>query len=140
MKEGYPMQFLIFIFILFLAACGGKSGGGSSATNPVHIPDTTPHTYTAVFAALSNDTLEHYGTMHLLCDFGYSDVRDMTNDFVLVWPQYKGGMGCADASNYSLTAENTGDLELYLATTIDGVNQPDVIVAPHTTYTFSRGY
>lgn len=127
-------------FALVLTACGG-SGGGGAAGGGGHVPDTTPHDYSALAAALTNTADPHPVTLHQVCDFGYPDVRDETSNVVLSDANgIQSGIGCDDASNYTFEATNTGTDVVYIVITIDGVQQPQEVVQPGTTYTFQRGF
>lgn len=132
-------KFLIPLFLV-LSACGGSGGGAGSPSGAPHIPDTTPHDYTAIFAALTNTNLVHTGTIRQECAVGYPGFRDETVNLVLVQPTLTGGVGCSAAENIIVTATNTGGEDLYLAISVDGVWLPDVLVLPGQTYTFERGY
>lgn len=130
-------KLIVLISSTMLMACGG-SGGGSG--NGAHAVDSTPHDYTAQFAALTNTSMIHTGTLHQVCNFGDPSVRDESTMLTLQDPSITGGIGCAAAKNYTMTAENTGTQDLYLSISVDGVNEPDVLVAAGATYTFQRGY
>lgn len=127
----------LLVAVLFLSACGGSGSGGSATT---HIPDITPHTYTALAVALSDTASAHPVMMHQVCDFGLSDVRDETTDYILQDPNPNGAIGCGPDSNYTLTIENTGTLEIYVQQTIDGVQQPQFALEAGQTFNFQRGF
>lgn len=141
MGTGVAMLFALLV-IAFLIGCAGSGGGGDSASGGApHIPDNTPHDYNAVASALTNTALPHPVTMHQVCDFGFPTVRDDTSNMVLSDATgIQGGMGCLGAKNYSVDVTNTGTDIVYFVLIIDGVNQPQVIVQPGTTYSFQRGF
>ena len=128
---------IVALMLLVLTACGGSGGGGGGST---HVPDNTSHDYTATFYAFTNTTNHYLGTLHQVCVFGFAGFRDESSDFDLIAPSLNGGIGCAAAENYQLEAINTGVEELYLVISIDGIDQPQVIVPAGQTYTFERGF
>lgn len=147
MSTGVLMLFALMLIAL-LIGCGGSGGGGDSASGggAPHVPDNTPHEYGAVVAALTNTANPHPVTMHQVCDFGLPTLRDNTVNFVLSDATgLQGGMGCGGAPdpgavNYTLEVQNTGTDVVYFVLSIDGVQQPQVIIQPGTTYTIQRGF
>ncbi len=131
---------LILVFLSACAKSGGRAGGGSA---PPHVVDSSPHVYTIIISdALSDGTLIT-GTLHQVCNFntgltGPNGFRDETSNESLTTGA--GGIGCSDARNVTMTAENTSAIPFLVEVTVDGAALPDVTVAPGHTYTFQRGF
>jgi hypothetical protein len=125
-------NFLFLIFIL-TAACG--SGGGSASP---HVPDHSLHDYTIVFSSVTNTSNIHTGTLTQYCSDG---ARNETQNFTLVDPNNRGGIGCGSAFNVILTARNTSAnevLEFYV--TKDNVTIYVGALQPNELYTYQAGY
>jgi hypothetical protein len=137
------MKNLILILSLgLLSACAGGGGGGSApvvATNP-HVVDNTPHDYAIKVVQIYAPDGAYTITLHQICNDGFAGFRDESAGINLTTGGTQGGIGCGAAKNVVLEAMNPYGYDFAIIVTIDGVDQPDVVLAPGQTFHFEAGF
>lgn len=133
---------ILLLSALLISACSGGGGGGSAPVSnaPTPVVDNTPHDYAIKAVQIYAPDGNYNITLHQICADGFPGFRDETAVINLTTAGTQGGIGCGAAENVVLEAHNPTAYNFAIIVTVDGVDQPDEVLLPGQTYTFTRGF